>query len=113
MMRIARLCGLACRETALGPVDKPDPDTNASEQDKSEEAGCCLVISGGDAPLLLEMTNEALDARAQRIEPFADRVLHFAISLGRDLRRGAAVAQVVTDRNSCARWRTTGSGVTP
>ena len=46
----------------LGPVDKPDPETKASEQDEAEEAGCGLVIPGGNTPLFLEMTNEALDA---------------------------------------------------
>ena len=45
----------------LGPVDKPRPDADASEQDESDEAGGELVISGGDAPLLLEMRNEALN----------------------------------------------------
>ena len=44
------------------PVDKPDPETNAPEQDETEEAGCGLVVPGGNTPLLLEMTNEALDA---------------------------------------------------
>jgi hypothetical protein len=46
----------------LGRVDKPDPETKASEQDEAEEAGCGLVIPGGNAPLFLEMTNEAFDA---------------------------------------------------
>ena len=46
---------------ALGPVDKPRPDADASEQDESHEAGGELVIPGGDAPLLLEMANEALN----------------------------------------------------
>ncbi len=45
----------------LGPVDKPRPDADASEQDESHEAGGELVISGGDAALLLEMPNEALN----------------------------------------------------
>ena len=45
----------------LGPVDKPRPDADASEQDESHEAGGELVIPGGDAPLLLEMANEALN----------------------------------------------------
>ena len=45
----------------LGPVDKPSPNTDASEQDESDEAGGEFVISSGDAPLLLEMTNEALN----------------------------------------------------
>ncbi len=49
------------RDTTLGPVDKPGPDTEASEQDESQEAGGELVISGGDAPLLLEMADEALN----------------------------------------------------
>ena len=34
---------------------------DASEQDASQEAGGELVITGGDAPLLLEMPNEALN----------------------------------------------------
>jgi hypothetical protein len=42
-------------------VDKPRPDADASEQDETHEAGGELVISGGDAPLLLEMANEALN----------------------------------------------------
>ena len=46
----------------LGPVDKPDPEPNAPEQDETEEAGCGLVIPGGDTALFLEMTNEAFDA---------------------------------------------------
>jgi hypothetical protein len=45
----------------LGPVDKPRPDADATEQDETDEAGGELVISGGDAPLLLEMPNEALN----------------------------------------------------
>ena len=44
----------------LGPVDKPAPETKASEQDEAEEAGCGLVIPGSNTPLFLEMTNEAL-----------------------------------------------------
>ena len=46
----------------LGPVDKPRPDADASEQDESHEADGELVIPSGDAPLLLEMTDEALNA---------------------------------------------------
>jgi hypothetical protein len=42
-------------------VDKPRPDADASEQDEPDEAGGELVISGGDAALLLEMPNEALN----------------------------------------------------
>ena len=45
----------------LDPVDKPRPDADASEQDEPQEAVCELVISGSDAPLLLEMANEALN----------------------------------------------------
>ena len=45
----------------LGPVDKPRPDADASEQDESHEAGGELIISGGDAALLLEMPNEAVN----------------------------------------------------
>jgi pyruvate-formate lyase-activating enzyme len=43
-------------------VDKPDPDTTASDQDKAQEAACGLVVSGGDAALFLEMADEAFDA---------------------------------------------------
>jgi hypothetical protein len=39
-----------------------NPETNASEQNKAEEAGRGLVISGGNPPLLLEVADEALDA---------------------------------------------------
>ena len=52
---------LAAAEESLGLVDKPNPDSDASEQDESDEAGGELIISGGDAPLLLEMSDEALD----------------------------------------------------
>ena len=45
----------------LGPVDKPSPNADASQQDESEEAGGKLVVPGGDAPLLLELTDEALN----------------------------------------------------
>ena len=48
-------------EIQLGSVDKPRPNTDASEQDETDEAGGELVISGGDAPLLLEMADEALN----------------------------------------------------
>src|SRR5580700_6140379 len=48
-------------EKRLGSVDKLRPDADASEQDESREAGGELVISGGDAALLLEMPNEALN----------------------------------------------------
>jgi site-specific recombinase XerD len=46
----------------LGPVDKPDPDATATEQDKSQEAAAGFVISSGDPPLLFEMADEAFDA---------------------------------------------------
>jgi hypothetical protein len=42
-------------------VDEPSPNTDASEQDESDEAGGEFIISSGDAPLLLEMANEALN----------------------------------------------------
>jgi len=45
----------------LGPVDKPSPNTDASEQDEPDEAGGEFVIPSGDAPLLLEMANEAFN----------------------------------------------------
>jgi hypothetical protein len=44
-------------------VDKPRPETDASERNAAQEAGGKLVISGGDSPLLLEMANEALKPR--------------------------------------------------
>ena len=52
----------ASRHSVLGPVDKSDPEPNASEHDEAEEAGCGLVMAGGNPALFLEMTNEALDA---------------------------------------------------
>ena len=50
------------RFRVLGPVDKLGPETNASEQDESEETARGLVVSSGNTPLLLEMANEAFDA---------------------------------------------------
>ena len=88
---------ITCRGELLGPVDKPCPDADASEQDESDEAGSELVISGGDTPLLLEMPNEAPNPRPQRIEWFADRILYLAVALGRDLGCRAAVPQVMAD----------------
>lgn len=81
----------------LGPVDKPSPNADASEQDESAEGDGELVISGGNTPLLLEMPDEALNARPQRIDRLADRVLYLAVALGRDLGCRAAVAQVMAD----------------
>ena len=78
-------------------MDKPDPDTTAFEQDKAQEAACGLVVSGGDAALFLEMANEAFDACTLRIEHSLTGVLHFAVSLGRDLGRGATITQVLAD----------------
>jgi hypothetical protein len=49
-----------------GPVDKLRPNTDAFEQDATQEAVCELVIAGSDAPLLLEMANDALAAPAER-----------------------------------------------
>jgi hypothetical protein len=60
MMPQARLRPLMQR-FSLGPVDKPSPNADASKQDESEEAGGKLVVPGGDAPLLLELTDEALN----------------------------------------------------
>lgn len=45
-------------------MDKPDPAAQASEHDKAQEAARGLVEAGGNAVLLLEMSNAALDARA-------------------------------------------------
>jgi len=57
----APLIALVVVGVALGPVDKPSPNADASQQDESEEAGGKLVVPGGDAPLLLELTDEALN----------------------------------------------------
>ena len=58
--RDAALLLIDC-QSWLGPVDKPNPDSDASEQDESDETGGELIISGGDASLLLEMPDEALN----------------------------------------------------
>jgi starch synthase len=52
----------AAVQDRLGPVDRPDPDATATEQDKSQEAAAGFVISSGDPPLLFEMADEAFDA---------------------------------------------------
>jgi hypothetical protein len=41
----------------LGPVDKPDPETNAPKQDEAEKAGCSFIVSGIDPLLFFEMAN--------------------------------------------------------
>src|SRR4029077_4744861 len=46
----------------------PYPETKASEQDEAEEAGCGLVVPGGNTPLFLELTNEAFNASTQPVE---------------------------------------------
>ena len=81
-------CARAASENLLGPVDKPDPQPDASEQDKTKEAGVGLVVSGCNTALFLEVADEALDSRAQCIELLADRKLNPAIAFGRDFRRG-------------------------
>ncbi len=81
-----------------GPVDKPDPSANSAEQNKTKKTGGGLVVARRNAALLLEMADEALDARTQLVTSLADRVLHLAVALGGDLRRRTAIAQVLTDR---------------
>src|ERR1700712_3070305 len=65
----------------LGPVDKLDPDTDATEQDKAEEATVGFVVARGNPPLLLDVS-EALDARTQLVQRLVDRILNLAVSLG-------------------------------
>jgi hypothetical protein len=54
-------CTWSCARV-LGSVGKPDPETDASEQDNGKEAAWRFVIPCGNAPPLLEMADKALDA---------------------------------------------------
>ena len=55
--------GLLRRKVAsLGPVDKPDPASDAAEQHEAEEAAGGLVIACGDPALFFEVADAALDA---------------------------------------------------
>jgi photosystem II stability/assembly factor-like uncharacterized protein len=56
-------------------VDKPDPETKASEQNEAEEACCGLVTPGDNTPLFLEMANEAFDAWSLTIDPAESDIL--------------------------------------
>ena len=52
---------LLTQSATLGPVDKPDPVPDATEQDEAEKAAGSLVIARCNAPLLLEMADAALE----------------------------------------------------
>src|SRR5690349_10925101 len=47
---------------SLGRVDKPDPDTDAAEQDEAEKTGGGVIVSRGDPALVLQLAEEAFDA---------------------------------------------------
>lgn len=53
---------------------------------------------GGDAAAVLQAIDEALDAAAERVKWAADDVPDVAVPLRRDLRHGAAVAQILPGR---------------
>jgi hypothetical protein len=72
-------------------VDKPDPDSNAPEQYEAEVADRSLVVPSGYPAVFFQFSEEALDASAQRLWPFIDVVLRFAVALGGDFRSSAAV----------------------
>jgi len=79
-------------------VDKPDPYPDRVQGGEAEEAVGGLVVAGSDAAVVLQAVDEALDAAAEVVEGAADAVLNMAVPLGRDLRHGAAVAQILSYR---------------
>ena len=82
---------------SLGSVDKLDPDTDAAEQDKAQEAAVGFIVARGDPPVLLEMADQALDARTQPVERLVDRILDLSVSPGWYGRNCAAIARVLAN----------------
>jgi hypothetical protein len=62
-------------KVVLGRVDKPDPDTNAAEQNKAQKAAGCMVVAGGNATTVLEAIDEPLDAVAHGVGREIDGML--------------------------------------
>ena len=81
----------------LGRVDKADPLFDRGELGEAEKAACGMIVSGGDAPAVLEPVEEALDPVSGRIQGAVDRVLDVPVLLGRDFGRAAPGADFVAD----------------
>src|ERR687897_2512535 len=60
-------------------------------------AGICLVVSGGDAPELLQLGEGVLDQVAPAVHVAVEVEAAFAAGLGRDHRRGAAGVELRPD----------------
>ncbi|MGC2201037.1 MAG: hypothetical protein WA633_12960 [Stellaceae bacterium] len=45
-------------------MDKPDPDADAAQQDEAEETTVGLIVASGDAAMVFQSVEEALDAGA-------------------------------------------------
>ena len=58
----------------LGGVDKPNPDTDATEQDEAKKTGVGVIVASGNSAEVLQLVEEALDACASCIEPLVDAV---------------------------------------
>ena len=65
---------------------------DASELDHGEERRAELVVARGDASVIFEFVEEALDEVALLVEPGAEADRTFAIGLGRDVGPAAALA---------------------
>lgn len=75
----------------------PDPESRGSQGDCGEEVPGELVVSGGDAPEMLELVEEALDEVALAVDGVVDRTLSLAIPLGWDVRPGAVLGDEIQD----------------
>ena len=85
------------KRITLGRVDKADPLFDRSQLDEAEEAACGMIVSGGDAPAVLEPVEEALDPVSGRIQGAVDCVLDVPVLLGGDFGCAAKCTNLVAD----------------
>src|SRR5580704_13724483 len=67
----------------------PEPETDRSELEHSEEVGGVLFIARGDAAAMLDLVEEPLDAISFTIERATEAGAPATGDLGRDVRRSA------------------------
>ena len=81
----------------LGRVDKVYPLFDRSQLGKAEKTARGMIISGGNAPAVLEPVEKALDPVSGRIQGPVDRVLYVPVLLGGNLGCAATCANLVAD----------------
>ena len=71
----------------------PNEGTKSQREDfaEAEKSGRGLVVPSGDATVVFQLVEEALDAGAQRVEPPVGGVLRVPTLLGGDFGSGASI----------------------